>query len=295
MHQEIGTRYPLTGIRAATSAPQMALLARAVTILQSDDRILAAWLAGSFAVGQGDPFSDLDVHCCVEDTAIEELKTGWKDLLHQITPTVLAVTFPPGRLIGGYSLTPDWTHIDLLFFPRRVFNDSLLVSAKLLPGAKPLFDKTGILLPDAPVPRPPLQGDPYFPEAAIETFFYIFGNLVTVVGRNEPVLATNGVVTIRDTCLVPLFYAERGVHKTGGVKRVNPFLSAEQRHVLEALPPIVATIDGVIEGHFALARLIIPRGRALAERTGVQWPTDLERATVAHVERGIGAAITLNE
>jgi hypothetical protein len=286
MAHEIISTYPLTGIRAATTAPQMALLEKAISVLRADDRVLAAWLVGSFATNGGDPFSDIDVHCCIEDARAEEIRMGWKELLHRITPTVMATAFPPGT-IGGYALTPEWTHIDLAFHPRSRLDTAALT------GLRPLFDRTGALLPAHPIPRPPGVGEPWFPAAVVDWYFYMFGNLVVVVGRNEPVLATNGIITIRDTCLVPLFCAERGIRRAGGAKRLNVFLSEEQRFLLESLPPIVPTIDAVIEAEIALARLFIPRGRALAAKTGAAWPEQLEAATLAHVARGLGITVTI--
>ena len=41
------TRFPFTGIRQATTAPQDALLHRAIEALEADDRISGAWLAGA--------------------------------------------------------------------------------------------------------------------------------------------------------------------------------------------------------------------------------------------------------
>lgn len=92
------TRYALTGIRAATTAPQQALIDRATRVLRDDPNILAAWLGGSFALGNADADSDVDLHCCVPDDVLPSLAgDGWKDVLKRITPTVMATTFPRGR------------------------------------------------------------------------------------------------------------------------------------------------------------------------------------------------------
>ena len=276
------TGHPLTGIRLATTRPQEELLDRAVEVLEADERILAAWVAGSFASGRADPFSDVDVHCCVTDESMGAYQgDGWKDVLRRITPTVMATTFPHGS-IGGYALTPTWTHIDVVFHRMS----ELQLEPRL--AVRPLFDRTGTLLPPAPLPASPDEGAPYFPAAVVDLYFYFFGNLVTCVGRNEPLLVNNGVVTLRDVCLTPLFYAERGVRHRGGAKRVRPFLSEEQYRLLESIPPIDSTLDTCIEANLAIARIFIPRGRALAERTGATWPADLEAATVRYVEWGLG-------
>ena len=197
----------------------------------------------------------------------------------------MSVTFPPGGPSGGFSLTPEWVHIDFVFQPRSTFD------AEALDGYTRLIDKTGELLPDEKRQPAPVQGAPYYPVETVEWFFYMFGNLVTVVGRNEPVLGMLGALTVRDTCLVPLFCAERGVTRSGGAKRLRPFLSEEQHLLLESLPPFAPTLDSVIDSEVALARLFIPRGRALAAATDQRWPVDLERAAIRHVESAIGVRI----
>ncbi len=52
-------RYSLAGVRQATTAPHEAFIARAREVLAANDRVLAAYLVGGFAVGMGDAFSDV--------------------------------------------------------------------------------------------------------------------------------------------------------------------------------------------------------------------------------------------
>ena len=279
------TRYPLTGIRAATTAPQEALIERATAVLREDPDVLALWLSGSLASGRGDPYSDVDLHCCVPDESVPTLEgDGWKDLLHRITPTVMATTFPHGS-VGGYALTPDWTHLDLV-----VHGSGSLPLDGSYP-VRPLFDRTGQVRAHEGPPITP--GPPYFPAETVDLYFYLFGNMATVVARNEPLLLNNGVVAERDVCLTSLLYAERGIRKTGGAKRVRPFLSDEQYRLLQQLPAIDGTLDACIDACLAVARIFIPRGRALAARVGARWPADLERATVAHVEKALGVEVRI--
>lgn len=275
------TRYPLTGIRAATTEPQLALLDHAVAVLRRDERLVAGWLAGSFATGEADPWSDVDIHLCIDDAhATDVVGDGWKEVLHAVTPTVLAVTFPPPT-VGGFALTPDWTHLDLVFRARSEFEPS-----EHAVGARPLFDRLELLRDLPPAER--VHTDPWFPRETVEWFFYMLGNIVTVVGRDDAALAMNGVVIVRDTCLVPLLLAARGVRRRGGMKRLNRWLSTEDRAVVESVPPLVATVDAVVDAQLHVARIFIERGRALAAQLGERWPEELEQATVRHVEHGLG-------
>lgn len=277
------TRFPLTGIREASIAPLQQLLQHAVQTLGSDERVQALWLGGSFADGRADPFSDLDLHCCVDDTVFAALHPdSWKDFVHAFTDFVMASTFPGGD-IGGYALTPEWLHVDL-----SVHRQTGLEFPADLP-VMPLFDRIGIVPERAP--HAIVQGAPYFPNQAVNLYLYLFGKMPAVVARNEPILLNNGVVAERDICLTQLFYGERGVRHAGGAKRVRPFLSSEQYEALVTLPPLDGTLDTCIEACLAVARLFIPRGRRLAATTGSVWPKELERATVSHVEHSLGVPI----
>ena len=74
-------------------------------------------------------------------------------------------------------------------------------------------------------------------------------------------------------------------------KRLRSYLTEEQNQLLASLPPLVATLDSVIEGYVALARAFIPRAKALAGRTGATWPAAFELASVTYFERSLGVKI----
>jgi hypothetical protein len=42
----------------------------------------------------------------------------------------------------------------------------------------------------------------------VHQFLYMLGNMVPVVGRDEPIPLSNGVVLVRDMCLVRLLLAD---------------------------------------------------------------------------------------
>jgi hypothetical protein len=292
------SRYPLTGVREATTAPRHQFIAHATEVLAADERIVAVYLVGGFAVGLGDPWSDVDLQCVVAEAAFDEVVTQGLDLVERITPVVYAQPFgqlvPGGGAvgpIGGNCITPEWLHFDI------VLVSGAALDATTMQGIVPLFDRAGIL-PADPVPRPEPERNVYFPADAVRHFLYMLGNMVSIIGRNEPIPGTNGVILVRDLDLVRLFLAEQGLTSVHGLpglfpftKRLRRFLSDEQNALLEALPPVVATLDSVIEGYVALAEIFLPRAKALADRTGAEWPHDYERATVAYFERSLGVTI----
>jgi hypothetical protein len=257
--------------------------ARAAT--EADGRIVAAWLEGSFAAGTADAFSDIDLHCAVTDDSADWFAAHWAGIARQIAPVVLAGPIPGVR--GGYVITPEWLHLDLVFHLRSQCEPSRLTAVS------PLFDRTGALLPVGPAATAPSVGssaarEPYFPADAVNLYFYFLGNLAVVLGRGEVLMAANGAIMRRDFGLVPVMLAENGVRKHDGHKRLNRYLTERQLGFLESLPPLSATRDSVIRFDQLVAADFISRGRALAERTAASWPADLELATISYLRRWLG-------
>lgn len=273
----------ITRVETNTPVPtsaQAELIERATEVVSSDDRIQAAWLAGSFAAGTADEFSDIDLHCAISDESADWFRAHWTDLARQISPVVLASPIP--GLIGGYCITPQWLHFDI------VLHQAGGLDPKRTGPVRPLFDRAG-LLPAEPVDPAGMDGPPYFPAASVDFYFYLLGNLAVVLGRGEIILASNGSIMRRDTGLVPVMLGENGVRKSDGNKRLNRYLTAEQRAFLESLPPVSTEREAVIEFDRRVAAELIRRGRALAASTGARWPAELEQATVAYLRRSLGA------
>ncbi len=184
-------------------ARHLELIELATQAARRDERILAAWLSGSLASDFADQFSDIDFHVVVREEDFGAFaESGWADFVSGLAPTVLTRSFGSGR--GGFAITSDWMHFDVALhrLGDQLFRDGA--------GIRPLFDRTGGLLPKASATHSIERGEPYFPVEVVEWFFYMLGNLAVVVGRDEPVLGTNGAVMLRDTCLVPLMHGEEG-------------------------------------------------------------------------------------
>ncbi|MEU4288830.1 aminoglycoside 6-adenylyltransferase [Kribbella sp. NPDC026596] len=255
---------------------QQLVIERAREVLPGDGRVLAVYLSGSYGTGEADRFSDVDVHLVVTDESVGWFEEHWDDVLRELAgPTVFADKLP--GLIGGLGITADWLHVDLIVHPLKSF-DRLQYD-----GVRVLFDRDGTLFPDGDIAQ---QGgrpsEPYWPAGPVNLFFYFLGNLVTVLGRDERVVANQGVGAVRDQ-LIALMLAERGVRRTGGAKRLNALLSAEQRAALEAIPAAGSEPADIIKANQYICREFIRRGTALAEVTGETWPTGFVDATLTHL------------
>ncbi|MEU8227084.1 nucleotidyltransferase domain-containing protein [Kribbella sp. NPDC048915] len=262
---------------------QQAVITRASEILPADDRVLGVYLIGSYGAGTADRFSDVDVHLVVTDDSADWFEAHWDDVLRELAgPTVLADRLP--GMIGGLGITPDWIHVDLIVHQLTTFDRFQY------DGVRVLFDRDGTLFPEGDLPaqggRP---GEPYWPELSVNRFFYFLGNLVTVLGRDERVVAHQGIDVVLEQ-LIALMLAERGVRRTSGAKRLNALLSDEQRAALDAIPAAGTDPADIIAANQYICRQFITRGTALAERTGNAWPTTFVDATLKHLRNHFGTS-----
>ncbi len=196
---------------------------------------------GALTRGTADAYSDLDLVVEVDEPDAFDACGA----LAGATPTVLLRAMP----FGAIAITPDWLRVDLVVAPRG-----------------------GDAGPPAPQPTDV--------DGLAEEFLRVLGLLAIVVAREEWIVASDGAWLLR-SFLVRLLLAENGEGMLTGVKRLNEKLTAGQRAVVESLPPIEASRDGVIASHVAIANAFLPRARELA----TQWPDALENATLAYLRR----------
>jgi hypothetical protein len=256
-----------------------ALAERARAALEGDRRVRAVWLTGSIAAGRADAYSDLDLRLAVQDEGYDGFVAGWEEVVERISPTVLRRRLPGGDVVIT-AVTPEWLRFDLHVLP---------VATALARPSGPvgtLFDRDGLTarLPAAPPAAPPSTERLV---ASIEEFLRVLGLLPVVVGREEYLVAGEGAWLLR-RMLIDLMILANGPDRRGGVKRLNPFLTAEQRRVLESLPPIAPTRQSAIEGSLACAAAYLPLARRLAAEHGGPYPEALEAATFAYLERTLG-------
>lgn len=269
------------GAAMLNDAAQLSLIERARVALEEDPRILAAWLAGSYARDEADIYSVVDLHCLIDDDDADWFAEHWTATADRIVPAVTQWSIP--GLIGGFVISPEWLHVDLIFYRRSAFDPAGCVECV------PLFDRTGTLVPAAGAAGQSVAVD--ISRRTFEFFLYIIGNLVVTLGRGEHLVALSGVTTVRDDFLIPLMLAESGTSRRGGAKRLNPYLTAEQREFLESLPAAAADSGSILTAIAPMAAEYLRRGRVYASTHDIAWPESFEEATADHLHRHLGLDI----
>lgn len=260
---------------------QQDLIDQLTAALSQDRRIRALWLSGSLGKGQGDAWSDVDLTAMVEEADIRPCLADYAAgrpgmpatvLTHEVYGRVLAAT------------TPAWDRFDIVFHT---------------PAECARLDGAGLkLLHGDPASTPLARQAAANSDAAlrlaalVNEFLRVLGLLPVAVGRGEWIVGQQGSDLLRKM-LVDLLLEENGIGpgQRGGAKRLNPFLTAEQRALVEAIDPPPARGPALIAASRAYANAFLPRARALATRLGAVWPQAFEDATRRHLLTALGLEI----
>ncbi|HEX2560660.1 nucleotidyltransferase domain-containing protein [Phenylobacterium sp.] len=258
------------------------LLAAATEAARADPRVLAFFLTGSLATGEGDPYSDIDTVMVVAPGDLPDMVDDARAWVEALTELVLwKQVHPPYPLF--HAITPEWLRFDITI----TAPDRLGLSRD---RTRPLLDRAGIY--EALPPHPPTK--PLKPEAVgriVEEFLRILALAPVPLARRDYVAAVTGAGLLRGL-LIELMVAEQNPVVPPGAKSLSRVLPPEDIALLEGLPSPAAAREASLAANLALAEAFLPRARRLAERSGLSWPHRLETACRDHLRRELGLEIS---
>jgi predicted nucleotidyltransferase len=256
---------------------QDALLQQLLRALGEDSRVQAVWLSGSLGRGEGDAWSDVDLVVQVPEAEVAACVADYKAGRPGLPQAVLAFDVY-GVVVSA--VTERWERFDIHFA------SPAQVGRMDRSGWKPLVGA-----PLAPPAAPKSRSDDGAPErlrALVTEFLRVLGLSPAMAAREEWIVGQQGFELLR-RMLVDLMLEENGAARAArGAKRLNAFLTPEQRAELEAIVPPRSNRDALLTGDLALARAFLPRARLLADRLGAAWPEQFEEATRRHLESTLG-------
>lgn len=253
---------------------QVSLTETVAAVLGADRRIRSVWLFGSLGRGGGDAWSDVDLVAEVDEADRAACLTDYRRGQPGMPPVVLAMALY-GRILAA--TTPEWERFDISFVSPAEFAGMDGGALRRLRGEPTLH------------PEPHSDQSDHRAgervEALVIEFLRILGLLPVAVGRGEWLVAQQGD-GLQRRLLIDLMVEENGVPPSarGGAKKLNAFLTPEQRAVLEALRPPAAQPGPVTDAAADLARLFLARARPLVDRLGATWPAAFEQATRRHLQ-----------
>ena len=239
--------------------------------LRGTRRGRALFVTGSAAVGEGDRYSDLDLLLVARTGEAESLASALVALVASVAPIVMARWTIAGRLLS--TVMADWRRVDLAVI------DAESVSSWRAGPALCVFDEIGV----GEVPERRYVRSPERLRDRIERFLRSLGLLARDLHRGDLRLLCFAVEFLVDE-LVTLMFDEIEMPR-GAKKGTYRQLPAESLEALDRIPVAHPEPQSVIEAHLAVARVFLPRARALGRRWGVEWPSEMEDATRRHLRR----------
>lgn len=245
-----------------------------------DPSMSGLFLGGSHGRGTADAWSDLEFVALAEEADQEALAARWLATVHAAAPVVHTMQRRQGPSLLLNIVTGDWLRIDLLLVPPALF-----AMGRSRDGVAILFDHRDAAA-TLPATLPPRTPDPARVRHLTTEFLRVLGLLPVVAGREEWVVGAAGVGMLRGFIQASLIETSP-VPDRGGALGLARVLGPEERDLLASLPYPVPERGAVVAAHTALARVFLPRARALHDRLGIEWPTPLEDAT----RRRLGATL----
>jgi predicted nucleotidyltransferase len=253
---------------------------RFVTACQVDERVVAAFLGGSYARGTVDACSDLDLYLIITDEAYDDFIASHEAFIRRLGEPVFLEDFHDYGFDIVCFIFADGTEGELALGRESHFTH--------IHGGpyRVLLDKKGILA-GAVFP----WYEPAQPEQ-IETLRHLIywfwhdlsHHFITALARGQIWSAYGSLEELRLTCVNLARLREHFQAAAEGYEKVEQAISVEQ------LAPIQATFCPLEEGAMLQAALVIVRfyqelAPPLARAHGLPYPADLERVIYDRLER----------
>lgn len=251
-----------------------------VASYRADERVVAAFLGGSYANGTADAYSDLDLYLITTDAAYADFCASRAAIV---------------RLLGDPVFIEDFGRPNLVLY---VFADGTEGELQLgregeLTGVQSgpyrvLFDKKNILA-GAVFPRhdalPAEQVENL--RRQINWFWHGLSHLITALGRNQLWWAHGQLETLRHYCVrLARLRSDFSDPDAGD----EPYFKVEKALGPEQLAPLNATFcplesEAILRSAFAIVRYYQALAPHLAQMHGVPYPKELERVMLARLEK----------
>jgi len=244
---------------------------------QTDPRVRAAWLGGSFGKDIADRWSDVDAHLLVDPARIDDFRAGVRPWMESLAPLVLYRLMFGGEMVNA--MTDEGLRVDVWLHAGK--------SAEVVEGqTRVLFAEEGALVwkPNPGTVLTPAQAAAEL-ERAIPEFWRCIAMLPVALGRDEKLIGAAGnfliLLLLTDTLCV-----QSGIRKDRGVKALNGFLPPDLRRLAEEATTLPAlTLENLARFQLRLAQIMHEYGPAICARWQVEYPHALEAAALGYVAR----------
>ena len=256
------------------------IMNRFIAACQADERVVAAFLGGSYARGTTDAYSDLDFGLITTDDAYEDFFTGREAFIRLLGEPVFLEDYKSGGGDFVFFIFPDGTEGELALGRESHFT-YIHVGPYIV-----LLDKKGILAGAVFTWHEPTQAEQIETLRRLISWFWhdLSHHFITPMARGQIWSAYGALEELRLTCVNLARLRQNFKAEAEGYEKV------EQALPVELLAPLQATFCPMERGAMLQAALVIVRfyqelAPSLARAHGITYPIELERVMYDRLEQ----------
>src|ERR1700681_504466 len=272
-------------IQSQLSPPHRLAIDRFVAACQADDRVVAPVLGGSYASGQADAFSDLDLAVITTDATFDDFFSAREGFMRVLGEALFLESFDSP--ITLFAIFDDGTELELSIGRESQF-DGILIGPYAV-----LVDKRGILSGAVFTGTRPTEAE------QIETlrrlvywFWHDVSHCVAAVGRGQLWWAQGQLEVLRRVCVELARLQMDFAEAPSGYDKVN------QAVPVDVLAPLESTLcalqrEPMVQALRDIVRFYRRLAPDLATAHGLVYPAALDRIISGHLDdlaRGVRAS-----
>lgn len=247
-------------------------LARFKAVCQADERIVAAFLGGSYAKGRTDQYSDLDLFFITTDEAYEEFLATRESFIRLLGEPLSLEDF--GLPYGYLIIYSDGTEADIFFGRESQYKDLHAGPYRVL------LDKKGFLTGKAfPVPAADQTKQMEILRRQIDWFWHDLSHLIKAMGRRQLWFAYGELEVLRKYCVI--LARLRYNFSDPYLAEEEPYFKIEEFLPAEQLAPLEKTIcpleyNAMLQAALVIFRFYQDMAPTLAGAHGLTYQVGLE-------------------
>jgi len=257
------------------------ILNRFVVACQADERIVAAFLVGSYVNGNPDEHSDLDLYLIMKDEAYDEFFVQRKDFVRLLGEPQFMEDFDIPDIL--FIIFPDGSEVELSFRRESQINQIFNNSYKVLLDKKNIT--AGVLSRVEREFNQEEQAEKL--RRLIYWFWHDFSHLVTALARNQLWWAHGQLEVLRSMC-VGLSQLKNDFSDTDVEDEV--YFKIEKAMSVESLASLLETFcpmekKAMLDSAFVILRFYKELAVPLAKKYEISYPVTLEQVMVERLNK----------
>ena len=255
------------------------ITSRLVSASKADERVIAAFIGGSYARGTTDVYSDLDFGLIVTDEGYDEFIAGREAFIHLLGEPVFLEVYHGGGADVVFYIFSDGTEGELALSRESDF-------AHIHEGPyKVLLDKKSILTGTVFSWHKPTQSEQTETLRRLVNWFWhdLLHHFITPMARGQLWSSYGALEDLRLTCVNLVRLRQNFSAEAEGYERVEQALPVEQ------LAPLQATFcpmerEAMLQAVLTIVRFYQELAPPLAQSHGIPYPADLARVMSRRLE-----------